>query len=38
MKTQSREAMIIAAFMFQGGSEARSQVSGLQLFLPNQMK
>ena len=31
-------AMAMAAFMFQGGSAARSQVSLLGLFLPNQMK
>ena len=34
MKMQSTEAIAMAAFMFQGGSAARSQVSGLQLVLP----
>src|SRR5689334_11313622 len=31
-------ATAMAACMFQGGSCARAQVCGLQLFLPNQMK
>src|SRR5512137_3204046 len=38
MKMQSTEATIMAAFMFHGGSAARSQVSCLGLFFPNQMK
>src|ERR1039457_1516631 len=38
MRMQSAEAMIMATFMFQGGSAARSHVSCLGLFFPNQMK
>src|SRR5215472_15334365 len=38
MKMHSAEAAIMAAFMFHGGSAARSHTSGLGRFLPNQMK
>ena len=38
MKTHSTEAIAIAAFMFHGGSFARSATSGEQWLFPNQMK